>query len=186
MNATHTPENWMIPPVVKDGKVQIVAESDCYLIAEVNAENKLDAKRIIDCVNAMKGILYPSIWMPQAKAMLDKIYNFNPPGLKIGESRLEAILLAAQATANKTIIPLGKDISREVTPGNIIMKRIPDDLEKEVAELADIRGMIRNTENMLTIISACESHYGGQVIGWNIEDTAQVGNEWFIAIRKNA
>lgn len=106
----HTPEPWethnvygSIAPGINSKK------GDCVLVWKHKndafdtglygnlEQTQANADRIVACVNACAGKPNPERWIKEAESMLQKIYDFEHPELKLGESKLEFILkLAAE------------------------------------------------------------------------------------------
>lgn len=65
-----------------------------------------DAKRVVECVNALAGIINPELWVKQAQAMLANIMAFEHPEMKLGESKLDFIfkLLAERDAVKNSFI----------------------------------------------------------------------------------
>ena len=63
-------------------------------------ENFIDynanADRIVACVNAMAGKPAPERWVSEAEAILNSIYSFEHPQLKLGSSKVEVLLQMAK------------------------------------------------------------------------------------------
>lgn len=93
----HTPEPWvqnLVGNMIKANNLIIAVTGSDKTTFNTDVNN---AARIVDCVNACKGKPNPERWIKEAEAMLQKVYDFEHPEMKIGESKLEFILkLAAE------------------------------------------------------------------------------------------
>lgn len=73
MNEKHTPEPWEVREV--DGLVAICHKSGWILENDIDEQNKIDARRIIACVNACAGLPLSLLEIPgySIKAELDSL-----------------------------------------------------------------------------------------------------------------
>lgn len=55
-----------------------------------------NAARIVACVNACAGLPYPQEWISEAKAILNKVVDFEHPELTVGDSRIDTLLRFAK------------------------------------------------------------------------------------------
>ena len=105
MSTKHTPEPWMYTGNISHNHVQrtqlvlqaksVNSKNIAHIIpcAGMTAEEvEANAERIVACVNAMKGKTHPEMWMQEAQIILSKIYEFNHSEIRIGESKIDALL----------------------------------------------------------------------------------------------
>jgi hypothetical protein len=114
MSTKHTPEPWLIGmsknhedkehngmfifsdknnPQPDGWWLMVCKVSDMENLNELDMAN---AKRIIDCVNAMAGKPNPEMWVKQADEMLDKVIAFDHQSIKLGDSKLDGLLRLAK------------------------------------------------------------------------------------------
>lgn len=99
----HTPEPWRLHDAdsttimadTKSGEVKLIA--DCGTSRNNTfSEMQSNTKRIVSCVNAMAGKPAPERWVSEAEAILNSIYSFEHPQLKLGSSKVEVLLQMAK------------------------------------------------------------------------------------------
>jgi hypothetical protein len=54
--------------------------------------SEVDWKRAVECVNAMQGKTNPIQWMNEAHEILLKVFEFEHPEMKLGESKIDFML----------------------------------------------------------------------------------------------
>ncbi len=134
---THTPEPWEVGTsgtAVTNGKMVICRISDSHLLDEGEAE--ANTKRIVECVNALKGIDNPSQWVPYAADCTVRIHNF--------ETHIES-LKNTNEIANEHITKL----KAERDDLNVCTK----DMAQHITLIEEINSKVDEDRNVLRVLN---------------------------------
>lgn len=91
----HTPEPWNFGGVCEIYKDNILIADFGYddVPEKMNLELlQSNAKRAVECVNAMQGKTNPIQWMNEAHEILLKVFEFEHHEMKLGESKIDFML----------------------------------------------------------------------------------------------